>query len=338
MTQTVLVTGGLGYIGSHTVVQLAEAGRRVVIVDDLSNSSIGAYDALCGLVDERPLFVEADVADTKTLDGVFAANDIDAVIHFAGCKAVAESVEQPLRYYTVNYGTTLGLLNVMDAHDVRDLVFSSSATVYGIPETVPVTEDAPVATINPYGATKLGIEGILTDVASTGGWRVALLRYFNPVGAHESGMIGEDPRGIPNNLMPFIMQVAVGRRDRLLVFGDDYETPDGSGIRDYIHVVDLADGHLAALDRLPDGCRAYNLGSGTGSSVFEVVAEAGEAVGSPIPYEVVGRRAGDAACVFADPSRAAEELGWRTTRTLADMCADHWRWQSQHPEGFGSEP
>jgi UDP-glucose 4-epimerase len=266
---------------------------------------------------------------------VFDDHDIDSVVHFAGLKSVGESVQNPLGYYRTNYGATLSLLTEMAAHDVRDLVFSSSATVYGIPETVPIGEDAPLGAINPYGATKLGIERMLEDIASTGQWRIALLRYFNPVGAHPSGEIGEDPAGIPNNLMPFIMQVAVGLRDHLNVFGDDYDTPDGTAIRDYIHVMDLADGHLAALDGLSVGARAFNLGTGSGSSVLEVLAAASAAVGADIDHVVAPRRAGDAPCVYADVSRARDELGFVTTRGLEQMCADHWRWQSLHPHGFG---
>ena len=334
MSSTVLVTGGLGYIGSHTVVALIEAGHRPVIVDDLSNSSIAVLDAIASLTGTRPTFCQLDVADRGALTAVFDGENIDSVIHFAGLKAVGESVEHPLRYYVTNYGATLSLLSEMMAQGVHDLVFSSSATVYGVTETVPIDEDAPLGAINPYGATKLGIEGMLEDVASTGGWRIALLRYFNPVGAHPSGAIGEDPAGIPNNLMPYLMQVAVGRREQLMVFGDDYDTPDGTGIRDYIHVMDLAEGHLAALDHLREGCRAFNLGTGAGASVLDVLAAASLAVGEAIPYVIAPRRAGDAACVYADVTRARSELDFSATRTLEEMCVDHWRWQSLHPYGF----
>jgi UDP-glucose 4-epimerase len=269
---------------------------------------------------------------------VFAATGPDAVVHFAGLKAVGESVAQPLRYYDNNVAGTVALLEVMQAHDVRDLVFSSSATVYGDPPEVPITEATRLEATNPYGRTKLMIEELLRDTATSepGRWRIALLRYFNPVGAHPSGRIGEDPAGIPNNLMPYVLQVAVGRHPHVNVFGDDYPTPDGTGVRDYLHVMDLAEGHLAALDALAklDGAVAVNLGTGRGHSVLEVIAAVADAVGRPIPYEVTARRPGDIATCFADPTLAAELLGWRAFRTLADMCADAWRWQSQNPQGY----
>jgi UDP-glucose 4-epimerase len=350
-TGTVLVTGGAGYIGTHTCVQLLEAGSRVVVVDNLDNASPVAIDRvreLAGLAydDERLVFHELDLRAGAAIDELLRRAPIDAVIHFAGRKAVGESVEQPLAYYDHNLVGTTNLVKAMEAAGVRDLVFSSSCTVYGEPDEVPITEAAPVGAINPYGRTKLFIEEMLRDVAAAGAlegrepWRIVLLRYFNPVGAHPSGRIGEDPKGIPNNLMPFIMQVAVGRHDRLRVFGDDYDTPDGTCIRDYIHVVDLADAHLAALDALDriDGCRPVNVGTGTGSSVLEVLAAAERAVGHEIPHEVVGRRAGDAPCVFADTTLATELLAWSPTRTLDDMCADHWRWQRENPEGFETAP
>jgi UDP-glucose 4-epimerase len=269
---------------------------------------------------------------------VFDAHAIDAVIHFAGLKAVGESVRQPARYWHVNVGGTISLVEAMEAHAVRRLVFSSSATVYGDPEMVPVAESAPRVGTNPYGRTKLAIEQLLEDVAPTGDWRILLLRYFNPIGAHPSGRIGEDPRGIPNNLLPFVMQVAVGRRDHINVFGRDYPTSDGTPIRDYVHVVDLAHGHLAALDALDaiDGCRAVNLGTGIGHSVLEVIAAASSAVGRELPYEIVARRPGDAARVFADPSLAASLLGWRAVLGLEEMCRDHWNWQRLNPEGYSS--
>ena len=342
--RTVLVTGGAGYIGSHTCVVLLEAGLRVIVLDNLDNSSVVALQRVAELVPaaaERLVFVEGDIREPYDLDRAFAhAVDgarIEAVVHFAGLKAVGESVEVPLRYYDNNVNGTVQLLEAMGRHDVRDLVFSSSCTVYGEPETVPITEDTPLGASRPYGRTKLHIEEMLRDVAATGaGWRIALLRYFNPVGAHPSGLIGEDPVGIPNNLMPYIMQVAVGRRDHLVVHGGDYPTPDGTAVRDYLHVVDLAEGHLAALDHLDaiDGAVAVNLGTGTGSSVLDVVHAASAAVGRDLPYEIGPRRTGDVVAVWADPARAASLLHWRASRTLADMCADHWRWQSQNPEGY----
>jgi UDP-glucose 4-epimerase len=338
--RTVLVTGGAGYIGSHTCVVLLEAGVRVVVLDNLDNSSLVALERVAELVpaaEERLAFVEGDIRETHDLDRAFDHGDVDAVVHFAGLKAVGESVEVPLRYYDNNVSGTVQLLDAMERHGVHDLVFSSSCTVYGEPETVPITEDTPLGASSPYGRTKLVIEDMLRDVAATAHpWRIALLRYFNPVGAHPSGLIGEDPVGIPNNLMPYIMQVAVGRRDHLTVHGGDYPTPDGTCIRDYLHVVDLAEGHLAALDHLDavDGAVPINLGTGTGSSVLDVVRAASEAVGRDLPYEIGPRRAGDVVAVWADPSRAESLLHWRASRTLADMCADHWRWQSQNPDGY----
>ena len=336
---TALVTGGAGYIGSHTCVTLLEAGWDVVVIDNLSNSSAVAVERVRELAPSGRLeFHEADLLDASALDACFAQG-VDAVVHFAGCKAVGESVALPLKYYENNVAATVELLKAMQRHDVRDLVFSSSCTVYGDPERVPVTEDAAIGAASPYGRTKLYIEEMLRDMAaSEPGWRIALLRYFNPVGAHPSGRIGEDPRGIPNNLMPYAMQVAVGRRDHLTVFGGDYDTPDGTGVRDYVHVVDLAAGHLAALDRLDDidGCRPVNLGTGQGSSVLEVVAAASRAVGRAVPYEIVERRPGDVACVYADPALAASLLGWKATRGLDEMCADHWRWQQRNPAGYAS--
>jgi UDP-glucose 4-epimerase len=336
--RTVLVTGGAGYIGSHTCVVLLEAGLRVVVLDNLDNSSMVAIERVAELVPaaaERLEFLEGDVREPHDLDRAFA-HDVEAVVHFAGLKAVGESVEVPLRYYDNNVAGTVQLLYAMERHDVRDLVFSSSCTVYGEPETVPITEDSSLGASSPYGRTKLYIEEMLRDIAVTGAWRIALLRYFNPVGAHPSGLIGEDPVGIPNNLMPYTMQVAVGRRDHLTVNGDDYPTPDGTCIRDYLHVVDLAEGHLAALDHIDqlDGAVAVNLGTGTGSSVLDVVRAASEAVGHDIPYEIGPRRAGDVVAVWADPGRAASLLHWRAQRTLAEMCADHWRWQEQNPNGY----
>jgi UDP-glucose 4-epimerase len=337
--RTVLVTGGAGYIGSHTCVVLLEAGLRVVVLDNLDNSSPVALQRVAEIVPggaDRLELVEGDIRDPGDLDRAFAAGAIDAVVHFAGRKAVGESVEDPLAYYDHNVTGTTNLLAAMQHHDVRDLVFSSSCTVYGDAADVPITEDAPVGATSPYGRTKLHIEEMLRDVASTGAWRIALLRYFNPVGAHPSGLIGEDPVGIPTNLMPYVMQVAVGRRDRLTVHGGDYPTPDGTPIRDYLHVVDLAEGHLAALDRIDrlDGAVAVNLGTGIGTSVLEVVAAASAAIGREVPYEIGPRRTGDVVAVWADPRLAASLLGWQASRTLADMCADHWRWQSSNPDGY----
>jgi len=338
-SSTVLLTGGAGYIGSHTCVALLEAGHRVVVVDDLSNSTETSLERVRGLVDGDLTFHRVDVRDVAALDQVVAGAGIDSVIHFAGLKAVGESVVQPLRYWDVNVGGTIALLEVLDRHEVRNVVFSSSATVYGEPETGPIDESAPLGATNPYGRTKQTIELLLGDVAaSSPDWHVALLRYFNPVGAHPSGRIGEDPNGIPNNLMPFVMQVAVGRRDELVVFGDDYPTPDGTCIRDYIHVMDLAAGHLAAIERIDElaGCRAINLGTGAGSSVLDVVAAASAAAGRPVPYRIGPRRAGDVPASFADASLAVELLGWSAQRTMDEMCADAWRWQSQNPEGYRS--
>jgi UDP-glucose 4-epimerase len=337
--RTVLVTGGAGYIGSHTCVVLLEAGIRVVVIDNLDNSSVVALERVAELVpaaDDQLVFVEGDIRDRADLDRAFALADVDAVIHFAGLKAVGESVAVPLKYYDHNVGGTLQLLHAMERHDVRDLVFSSSCTVYGEPDTMPITEDTALGATSPYGRTKLHIEEMLRDIATTADWRIVLLRYFNPVGAHPSGRLGEDPIGIPNNLMPYIMQVAVGRRECLTVHGGDYPTPDGTAIRDYLHVVDLAEGHLAALDHLDgiDGAVAVNLGTGTGSSVLEVVQAATAAVGHAVRYEIGPRREGDVVAVWADPGRAASVLGWRARRTLADMCADHWRWQSENPDGY----
>jgi UDP-glucose 4-epimerase len=334
---TILVTGGAGYIGSHACVELLGAGHDVVVVDNLCNSSRVSLERVEEIAGKGLVFHEVDLLDERRLEEVFRAHEFEAVIHFAGLKAVAESVAIPLRYYHNNLtGTTL-LLDAMKRHGVRSLVFSSSATVYGDPASVPITEDFPLSATNPYGRTKLMIEEILRDVArAEKGWHIILLRYFNPVGAHGSGRIGEDPRGIPNNLMPYVMQVAVGRHAQLNVYGKDYPTRDGTGVRDYIHVVDLVLGHLAALRALPgtDGCVAYNLGTGRGQSVLEVVAAASRACGRPIPYRFAPRRPGDVAECWADPSRAAAALGWRATRSLDTMCADSWRWQQANPTGY----
>ncbi len=337
----ILVTGGAGYIGSHTCVELLNAGHEVVVVDNLSNSkeeALRRVGELAGPESARRLtFHRVDLLDRAALDAVFGRAPVDAVIHFAGLKAVGESVTIPLRYYQNNVTGTLILCEVMASRGVRNLVFSSSATVYGEPERVPVTEDFPLSATNPYGRSKLMIEDILRDLGRADpSWNAILLRYFNPVGAHASGRIGEDPNGIPNNLMPFVAQVAVGRLPELRVFGNDYPTPDGTGVRDYIHVVDLALGHLAALDRLAanPGVVAYNLGTGRGHSVLEVVAAFEQATGRHIPYRIVARRPGDVAVSYADPARAQAELGWHAVRGLDEMCADAWRWQSQNPNGY----
>ena len=338
---TVLVTGAAGFIGSHTCIELLKAGHTVIGVDNFDNSSPRALDALQRISGRSLDFVEGDVADPAVLDRAFAVGHVNAVVHFAGLKSVSDSVRDPMRYYRVNVGSSISLIDAMVRHNVWRLVFSSSCTVYGEPDVVPITESSPLRSQNPYGRTKLLIEDMLRDVsAADPSWRVALLRYFNPAGAHPSGELGEDPTGTPTNLMPFVMQTAVGRRDLLRVFGGDYPTRDGTCVRDYIHVVDLAEGHLAALDSLDvtgPGCNAYNLGTGTGTTVLEMLAAAQRAVGHPIPHEIVGRRAGDAVSVFADPSVAAQALAWKAARTLDDMCSDHWRWQSRHPWGFGRD-
>jgi UDP-glucose 4-epimerase len=334
---SVLVTGGAGYIGSHITLELLQAGYDVVVVDSLVNSILESLRRVQALAGKPLSFHQVDLRHRDALDAIFKRHAIDAVIHLAGLKAVGESVEMPLRYYHNNLVGTLALCQVMEENGVRDIVFSSSATVYGDPPTVPIREDFPVGPTNPYGHSKLMIEQILRDLhRARPVWNAVLLRYFNPVGAHPSGRIGEDPRGIPNNLMPYIAQVAVGRLPELRVYGDDYPTPDGTGIRDYIHVVDLALGHLAALEKLKSnpGLAVYNLGTGRGYSVMEVVAAFEEVSMREIPYRVVGRRPGDIAVCYADPSRAAVELGWTSRRDIADMCADAWRWQSGNPDGY----
>ena len=333
----ILVTGGTGYIGSHTTLALLEAGHDVVVLDNLANSSEESLNRVQDLAGRRAEFVRADLLDEPAVDAVFTDHAIDAVIHFAGLKAVGESVAKPLYYYHNNVGGTLNLLRMMDKHDVRTLVFSSSATVYGASEEVPLTEKTPMDAVNPYGRTKEQIEDILADLgAADERWNIALLRYFNPAGAHESGRIGEDPTGVPNNLLPFVAQVAVGRREKVMVFGDDYPTPDGTGVRDYIHVVDLAAGHLAALEYITAkaGVHRWNLGTGNGSSVLQVLAAFSRAAGKEIPYETTDRRPGDAAVSYADPSAALAELGWSATRSLDAMCEDHWRWQKNNPQGY----
>ncbi len=334
----VLVTGGAGYIGSHTCLELLNNGDSVVVLDNLSNSSMEGLRRVEELTGKKPAFFKSDLLDIDAVRKVFTAcPDIDSVIHFAGLKAVGESVEQPQRYYENNITGTLNLCRVMAEHNVKNIVFSSSATVYGDPATVPITEDFPLSCTNPYGRTKLMVEDILSDLhVADPKWNVVLLRYFNPVGAHKSGRIGEDPSGIPNNLMPYISQVAVGTLPELSVFGDDYDTPDGTGVRDYIHVVDLALGHLKALDKLmaKPGVVIYNLGTGNGYSVLDMVKAFEEASNKKVAYKIVARRSGDIAQCFADPALAYKELGWKAERGLKEMCEDTWRWQSENPEGF----
>lgn len=337
---SILVTGGAGYIGSHTCVELLNEGFDVVVLDNLSNSKHEALNRIEELTSKNLKFYEVDILDKKGIEKVFIENDIEAVVHFAGLKAVGESVQIPLRYYHNNITGTLILCEVMQKYGVKKIVFSSSATVYGIPDHVPISEDFPLSTTNPYGSTKLMIEQILGDLyLSDEEWSIALLRYFNPIGAHESGRIGEDPNGIPNNLMPFITQVAVGKRDKLSVFGNDYTTHDGTGVRDYIHVVDLAKGHLKALEKIrnSNGIDAYNLGTGTGYSVLDLVKNFEKATGQEIPYEIVSRRAGDIAECFADPAKAKSMLDWVAEKDIEDMCRDSWKWQSMNPEGYSAE-
>ncbi len=339
--KTILVTGASGYIGSHTCVELLEAGYAVIGLDNLANSSRASLERMAQISGAALPFHCADVRDRAALDAIFAAQPIDAVVHFAGLKAVGESVQQPLAYFDNNVNGSLVLLQAMRAAGVRRFVFSSSATVYGDPDSVPIAENARLSVTNPYGRSKLMVEQILGDLAhSEPSWAIGVLRYFNPVGAHPSGLIGEDPSGIPNNLMPFVAQVAVGRRPRLSVFGNDYPTPDGTGVRDYIHVVDLARGHVAALDRLFAAGRGFtvNLGTGKGYSVLEIVRAFEAASGRKVAYDIVGRRPGDIATCFANPDMAREVLGWQARKGLEEMCADHWRWQSMNPQGFSKAP
>lgn len=338
----VLVTGGAGYIGSHTVVSLVESGFDVVIVDALMNAVEEAVDRAKELLGEKSnkvSFYKVNICDSEELEKVFKQHKFSSCIHFAGLKAVGESVAKPLWYYNNNLTGTLILLELMGKYGCKNIVFSSSATVYGEPEKVPITEDFPLKATNPYGRTKLFIEEMMRDLyISDSDWNIVLLRYFNPVGAHESGRIGEDPVGIPNNLMPFVQQVAVGRRPELSVFGSDYNTVDGTGVRDYIHVVDLAEGHVAALKKLEStprlGCIAYNLGTGRGTSVLEMVQAFEMASGKKIPYKLCPRRPGDCAIVYADPSFAEKELGWKAKRGIEEMCIDQWRWASNNPFGY----
>lgn len=334
--KNILVTGGAGYIGSHTVLELLNSGYGVTVVDNLSNSSEESLKRVEKLTGKKLKFYEGDIRDKALLDKILRENEIEGTIHFAGLKAVGESCEIPLDYYENNVYGTLVLLDCMKRADVKKIIFSSSATVYGVPERLPLTEDCRLSATNPYGATKLMIERILQDLyASDDGWNVMLLRYFNPVGAHESGIIGEDPKGIPNNLMPFISQVASGKRDKLKVFGNDYPTRDGTGVRDYIHVVDLAKGHVAALAGYKSkGVHICNLGTGTGYSVLEMVHAFEKACGKKIPYEIVERRAGDIAECYASADKAKKDLGWSAKLGIDEMCADTWRWQKNNPDGY----
>lgn len=333
----ILVTGGTGYIGSHTVLELLKAGYEIVVMDNLRNSKRESLDRVAKLAGKEPLFYQADLLDPGELKSLFGQHVFDAVIHFAGLKAVGESVQKPLLYYQNNITGTANLCEVMSEFGVTDIVFSSSATVYGDPDTVPIRENFSLSATNPYGRSKLTIEYMLKDLhRADSRWNVTLLRYFNPVGAHESGDIGEDPTGIPNNLMPYVAQVAVGKLDELQIFGNDYPTSDGTGVRDYIHVTDLAAGHVKALENLSEqsGVSVYNLGTGIGYSVLEVVRAFEKASGRKIPYTFADRRPGDVAECYADPSKAENELGWKAEKSLFDMCRDTWRWQSKNPEGY----
>ncbi len=334
---SILITGGAGYIGSHTCVELLSTGYDIIVVDNFSNSKPEAINRIKEITRKNFKFYQVDILDKENLKQVFAENDIKAVIHFAGLKSVGESVEIPLKYYHNNITGTLILCEVMKSYNVKKFVFSSSATVYGKPKSVPVTEDFPLSAINPYGRTKLMIEDILIDLYySDKDWSIALLRYFNPIGAHESGRIGEDPNGIPNNLMPYITQVAVGKREKLSIFGKDYDTHDGTGVRDYIHVVDLAKGHLKALEKIMyrKGIEAYNLGTGVGYSVLDVVKIFEKVTGKKIPYIITSRRPGDIDKCYADPTKAFNELGWKAEKNLEDMCRDSWNWQKKNPNGY----
>jgi UDP-glucose 4-epimerase len=333
---TILVTGATGYIGSHTCVELLNSGHDVVGIDNLENSSIHALDRISEL-SRPPTFVEVDILDASAIDAVFREHRPDAVMHFAGLKAVGESVQVPLRYHRTNVLGTLRLLDAMQQHECTDLIFSSSCTVYGDPSQTPITEETPIAPINPYGRSKAFVEQILLDAMSANPeLRTISLRYFNPVGAHESGRLGEQPMGVPNNLMPYVMQTAAGLRDEVQVFGGDYATPDGTCIRDYIHVVDLARAHIAALERMADltDVRSLNVGTGSGRSVLEVIAAAEHAVGAPIPHRIVARRPGDAAEVIADTTVSERRLGWEATHSLADMASSQWNWRRQNPQGY----
>lgn len=333
----ILVTGGAGFIGSHTILELLNSGHDVIVMDNLLNSKITSLERVEDLTGKSVSFEKLDLLNIEGMDVLFKSHSIDSVIHFAGLKAVGESVEKPLFYYENNVTGTVNLCKVMDKYGVKRLVFSSSATVYGNPSESPIKETSELSATNPYGQTKLTIEHILRDLCvSDSEWKVSLLRYFNPVGAHESGKIGEDPTGIPNNLMPYVTQVAVGKRERLSVFGSDYPTHDGTGVRDYIHVTDLAKGHLKALEHLEheSGAEAYNLGTGQGSSVLDVIKTFEKVTGKKIPYELTDRRPGDAAICYADPEKARKILGWETEKNLEDMCRDAWNWQMKNPDGY----
>ncbi len=337
MPQKILVTGGAGYIGSHTCLLLIEAGFEVVVVDNLSNSSLESLRRVERLTNEYIRFYKVDITDKVALQRVFEEHNFEAVVHFAGLKAVGESSQIPLTYYQQNVNGSLCLLDVMQANGCKRIVFSSSATVYGDPASVPIKEDFPISATNPYGRTKLFIEEILRDQAvADADWQIVLLRYFNPVGAHASGEIGEHPQGIPNNLMPFVSQVAVGQREKLSIFGNDYPTPDGTGVRDYIHVVDLSDAHVKAVQKIPQlkGVTTLNLGTGKGYSVLEMVKAFEKGSGKPVPYQIVARRPGDIAECWADPARAKQVLGWQANKGLEEMITDTWRWQSKNPNGF----
>lgn len=336
----ILVTGGAGYIGSHTCLELLNSGKEVIVVDNLSNSSQKSLERVQQITSKNISFYKLDILDKKALSKVFQENEIDYVIHFAGYKAVGESTKKPLMYYHNNITGTLVLCDVMAENNVKNIVFSSSATVYGEPQTVPITEDFPTGATNPYGRTKLMIENIFKDLyASDSSWNIALLRYFNPVGAHKSGLIGEDPNGIPNNLMPYITQVAIGKLSCLSVFGKDYPTKDGTGVRDYIHVVDLAKGHLKAIDKLAQnsGLVIFNLGTGVGYSVIDMIKAFEKASTKKINYKITDRRPGDIAECYADPTKAKEELDWRAELGIEEMCRDGWNWQTNNPEGYGNE-
>lgn len=335
----ILVTGGAGYIGSHTIVELLNNDYGVVVVDNLSNSSRESLNRVEQITGKKIKFYQADLCDKVALDSIFSNHNIDAVIHFAGLKAVGESATKALLYYQNNLESTLNLLGCMKQYDVKKLVFSSSATVYGLPDILPITEDAPRSATNPYGQTKLMIEQILEDVSAVHeGWNITSLRYFNPIGAHESGFIGEDPNGVPNNLLPYVAQVAAGKLDKVHIYGDDYDTPDGTGVRDYIHVVDLAKAHLAALNHLdhPNIYKAYNIGTGNADSVLDMIKAFEKASGKDIPYEIVDRRPGDIASCYADVSLAKNELQWTAQLTVQDGCNSAWKWQSQNPNGYHS--
>ena len=335
--KTILVTGGAGYIGSHTLIELINNNFKVVAIDDLANSSRESLRRVEQITGHEIPFIEADVRDQSALSDIFTTYNIDSVIHFAGLKAVGESVAKPLEYYDNNLVSTLALLEAMRKYSVKQLVFSSSATVYGSPSELPLRETSTVGVglTNPYGKTKYMIEQIIQDYcAADPAFEATILRYFNPIGAHESGQIGEDPNGIPNNLLPYVAQVAVGKLQSVGVFGDDYDTPDGTGVRDYIHVVDLARGHVAALQHMKAGANVYNLGTGSGTSVLEIIKAFSKACGRDLPYEIKPRRAGDIAACYADCSKAERELGWRAELSIEQACADSWRWQSQNPNGF----